>query len=313
MRASNTLLFLLLASLGVLGGCDSTTTSDHVEEVIVESYLVANEPLPPIWLTKSISIGDTFNPGAVALRNAHVVVNELDGSGSIVKSILFLEASDEPGAYHASENVLVRGGHTYRLEVDAGPSFDLVTAVTTVPDDFELIAPSATEIEYKDPEQYSMLVTQSEVVGGQSVFVFTMESLDPTLQNLIPAYFEFIFDEDYENIDSVEWTLDDLREVIRFSSPPIFEGNYEVFGDGTLRVKLPWFVVAFYGPLRVTMTVLDKNLYDFQRYQQVQQGGSTLSPGEIPNVLDHVENGRGLFASTARVSHVVNILKESTN
>ena len=155
-----------------------------------------------------------------------------------------------------------------------------------------------------------MLVTQSVVEGGQSVFVFTMESLDPTLDKLVRPYFEFLFDEEYEDIDSIEWTMEDIREFVVYSSPPIFEGNYDVYSDGTLRVKLPWFAVAFYGPLKVTMTVLDQNLYDFQRYQQVQQGGSTLSPGEIPNILDHVDNGRGLFGSTARVSHTVNILRE---
>jgi len=302
--------FPILALIALLSGCDMTSPSDHTKEVVVEAYLVANEPLPTIWLSTSLSIGSTFSADAAALLGATVVVTESDASGEILRSIPYFESEDEPGAYLAAENVAVQGGFTYGLEVNAGPELGLVTAQTRVPANFELIAPSAEEIVYKDPEQYSMLVTRSEVDQGQSVFVFTMESLEPTLQNLIPAYFEFIFDEKIEDIDSVEWSLEDFKDILVFSSPPISEGNYEVFDNGTLRVKLPWFAVAFYGPLKVTMTTLDKNLYDFQRYQQVQQGGSTLSPGEIPNVLDHINNGRGLFASTARVSHTVQILRD---
>ena len=50
-------------------------------------------------------------------------------------------------------------------------------------------------------------------------------------------------------------------------------------------------------------SAVDDNLFDFIRSQSVQQGGSTLAPGEIPNVLDHIEGGTGIFGSLARVSH----------
>jgi hypothetical protein len=309
MKKLHLIHFLTLIAFVGLSGCDSGVSSDHEDEVVVEAYLVANEAAPTVWLSRSIALGSTFNAQEAALSGATVVVHEKNEAGATVRSIPYLESADEPGAYVPTTTEVIRGGATYRLEVDAGAEYGMVTAETTVPANFELIAPSTEEIAYKDPEQYSMLVTRDDSPGAQNVFVFTMEAQDPTIYNLIPAYFEFIFDEDIEDIDSVEWTLEDFEDILVYSSPPISEGNYEVFEDGTLRVKLPWFAVAFYGPLKVTMTMLDSNLFDFQRYQQVQQGGSTLSPGEIPNVLDHIENGRGLFASTARVSHTVNIVR----
>lgn len=310
-KYSNLVAGLVLGLTLIWAGCDASSTSQHEEEIVVEAYLVVDEPLPPIWLSTSIPVNSTFSAEGTALRNANVKVFQLASNGSVAQTFDYVESVDEPGTYLSTTNAVVLGGTTYRLEVDGGPDFEIVTAETTTPAGFELIEPSTDQIEYQDPAQYSMLVTQSTVSYGQNVFVFTMETLDPTIHNLVPIYFKFIFDKDIEEIDSVEWSQEDLNDVRVFSSQPVSEGNYEVFENGTLRVKLPWFAVAFYGPLKVTMTVLDQNLFDFQRYQQVQQGGSTLSPGEIPNVRDHVQNGRGLFGSSARVSHTVTILRES--
>ena len=92
-----------------------------------------------------------------------------------------------------------------------------------------------------------------------------------------------------------------LEDVLVVESPPINEGNYEIQSDNTIDVKLPWLAVAFYGPTRTYISAIDQNLYDFIRSQDVQQGGSTLAPGEIPNVINRVDGATGLFGSYARV------------
>jgi hypothetical protein len=95
------------------------------------------------------------------------------------------------------------------------------------------------------------------------------------------------------------------------NSPIINEGNYDINQDGTLTIRLPWIAVAFFGENRLTASALDDNLYDFIRTQTVQQGGSTLSPGEIPNVIERIEGGTGVFGSFARSSYVVRITQAS--
>ena len=191
----------LLAFIVLIGGCDTVKESVHEEEIVVEAYLTVDEPLPPIWLAKSIPVNTTYSTGGTALRNATVKVHLLTASGSVERTYAYNESGDEPGAYYSLQNDVVLGGRTYQLQVDAGPEFEIVTAETTTPAEFELIAPSAEEIEYKDPAQYSMLVTQSPVPNGQSVFVFTMETLDPTIYNLVPIYFKFILDKEIEEIE----------------------------------------------------------------------------------------------------------------
>jgi hypothetical protein len=40
-------------------------------------------------------------------------------------------------------------------------------------------------------------------------------------------------------------------------------------------------------------------MYDFLRSQDVQTGGSTLSPGEIQNIRYNINGGIGIFGSMA--------------
>jgi len=295
----------------MISGCDSVSPSDHHEEMVVEAYLVGGELLPAIRLSKTIDVDDVFTSGTAAINNASLDVFLLNEDGSVEEQIEYVRTFDEPGKYLPEIDHVVHSDRTYRLEASAGSSIDAVSAETHVPQVFNLIQSSHEQIEYQDPDQWSMLVTQSQNPNRQSVFVFTIESLEPTVDNLVEPYFDFYFeDEDTDNRVGLEFDPGDLNELVKFSSQPVNEGNYEVFPDGTLRVKLPWFAVPFYGRVHVTMSTLDDNLFDFQRYQQAQQGGGLLSPGELPNVLDPVKGGRGIFGSLARVSDVVTVVRD---
>ncbi|HYE57643.1 MAG TPA: DUF4249 domain-containing protein, partial [Rhodothermales bacterium] len=137
------------------------------------------------------------------------------------------------------------------------------------------------------------------------IYLFTTESLltPPTLAEAVPFVRAFLdSDGDGRMDEDRDFTLDDLRLS---SSPLLNEANYERNPDGTLTIRLPWIAVVFYGPNRLTVSAVDDNLNDFLRSANVQQGGGTSSPGEILNILDHVENGTGVFGSYARVSRDV--------
>ena len=101
-------------------------------------------------------------------------------------------------------------------------------------------------------------------------------------------------------------TLEDLRVG---GSPILNEENYDVNPDGTLTIKYPWLAITFYGPNRIFANALDDNLYDYIRSQSIQQGGSTFSPGEIPNPLENVEGAHGVFGSYARISFDLFVLR----
>ena len=297
----------------LLSGCDTTRPSDHREELVVESYLVAGESLPPVWLSRSIDVESTWSAATVAVNGASVRIEVLAPDGSVSQVIPYDRTFDGPGKYVPTVDHTVAPGTTYRLAAEAA-GLPPIASETTVPEQFALLEVSHAAIEYLDPEQFSFLVTQSRFADRQSIFVFTIASQDPQPENLVPPYLEFFFDkEERESGDPLEFEPGEQEELARFTSPPINEGNYDILPNGALRVRLPWFAVAFYGKTDITMSVLDDNLYDFQRYQQTQQDGGLLSPGEIPNVLDPVEGGAGVFGSMARVSRTVDILRPAND
>lgn len=299
---------VLAAALLTLTACDTTTPSTHEDELVVEAYLVAEEPLPPIWLTRSLDIDADWSNSQVAVNEASVRLELLAADGSVEETFGYQRTFGAPGKYVPTADHDVLPERRYRLAAEA-PGLPAISSETQVPEAFDLLEVSHSSIEYLDPEQFSFLVTQSRFEDRQSIFVFTIAHDEPDVDTLVPAYYELLFSqEERESGEELTFSDEDYLEVQRFTSPPINEANYDILADGTLRVRLPWFAVIFYGENEITMSVLDDNLYDFQRYQQVQQNGGLLSPGEIPNVLDPIEGGAGIFGSMARVSSTVNIV-----
>ncbi len=313
-RPACALPLLLVATL-VFAGCDSTTDSIHDAEIVVESWLIAGEPLPNVYLSESVPVDAVLTGGGPPVQDADVrVIHESGGadagSPTGTEIILYEPVPGRAGAYRALTSHNVRPGATYRLEVGV-PGRAKVMAETIVPGDYDLIEVGPLDLVYRAEEQVTFRVTESELPGRSAVYVFSIEGLDPRPSNLTPLYLDLIYDLDEgDAVVDAELDVSELDEVLVNSSPPINEGSYERLPDGTLQVDLPWFAVVFYGPTRIRMSALDDNVFDFIRFRDAQAGGTTLSPGEIPNVKNHVVNGRGLFGSMTRVEATVEIRRD---
>lgn len=269
-------------------GCDSFDASEE-PIYVVEAYLIAGEPLPQLRLSRTAEIGGTYDFESVAVQGAVVHIDLLDDSSAVAERFIYREAT--PGVYRPVENGLVLPLQRYALDVRIGP-VDRLEAVTRVPGAFDVVAVNADTVVYQADEQFEVRVTESEYPGReQSFYLFTTISLDPKEEDLTPIARSLYEDQ--------ELTLEDL--AIR-GSPILNEANYERHPDGTISIRYPWLAVLFYGPTKMVVNALDDNLYDFVRTATVQQGGSTLPPGEIPNVRDHIEGGTGIFGSMARAS-----------
>jgi hypothetical protein len=284
-----------------LAGCDATDPAASEPQYVVESYQVAGENMRQVRLSRTNAIDEVYDVTRLAVRDARIEVHLLAADGSIETTTPFRERTTDPGVYVPATAILplIQPERTYRLEISFGDRPDRITAETTVPGLFYIERANADTVVYQGLQQFSLDVTKSAFPGRQSVFVFSTEALDPGLENLTPLYRDFIDPDPEATPEEIEDELDDFYIT---TSPPVNEGNYDVNANGTLTIRLPWFAVAFYGPQRVSPSAVDDNVFDFLRSQGIQQGGSTLSPGEIPNVLDHVDGGTGLFGSFARVS-----------
>jgi hypothetical protein len=275
--------------------CDPYQQDDYVEQVVVQSWLIADEPLPVVKLSRTIPIEEVYSFDRAAISNAQVEVRLLSANGQVERTYTY--AVGQPGIYAPIQgNVLVEPLRRYELLVRIAGKSD-VMAQTLVPGRFQTVSQNNTRIKYQSTEQLELEVTRSLYPGRQNYYVFTIETLDPENAELTPFYADVL-------------DANQRKDVYLNQSGILFEANTELNPvTNTLKFKLPWIGVAFYGPTRITTNAIDDAMYNFIRTKDVQLGGSTLSPGEINNVATNVSNGIGVFGSYARSSIEVIIEK----
>lgn len=300
---------LLIALVVVTTGCDTTVASRHEEEPVVEAYLAAGSVLPRVRLTTTAAIDGVYDADRLGIRAADVRIARIDGDAASRWSVAYRAVADSAGIYAPTENRTVEPGATYRLDVALADGTTL-DATTIVPGAFEIVSQSSPTVVYQGADQFETELTPSSYPGRDAIYIITIESLDPRTDRLTPFYLDAIYDiapGDPYDPDTLD--VDEIADFVKASSPPLNEANYRKMGEATLKPRLPWFSVVFYGPIRVQVSSIDDNLYDFIRFQNAQSGGSTLSPGEIPNILDGVNGGVGVFGSYTPVSSVIEVLE----
>ena len=296
------LRYCFFALLVVAGssGCDSTGTQQLDTIYVVESILVAGEPMPPLLLSRVVGIDDVYSFDSQAESGAAITIQV---TGAIANEAIVYEEADElPGLYVATEySRPVLPLHRYDLTVQPADSPELITASTLVPDTFSIVSANLTEMVYQSGEQLSMRITASDYPErDQSFFVFVTEALEAFESNLVP-FARGRYD------DGKGESLEELRIN---GSPIVNASNYDINDDETITIRYPWIGINFFGPNIVHVNVLDDNIYDFERSRSVQDTGSTFAPGEIPNPLPHISGAHGLFGSQARVSRHFTVLEE---
>ncbi len=264
---------------------------DYNELYVVEGFLVADKTFPQIRISTTARIGERYDFGDRAVDGAAVRVFELNESGTKIAAIVY-QQDIQPGVYvPVSTEETVKPGTRYALEVSGLPDPDaFITSQTYVPQRFEIVHLNTDTLRFQGPMQFEINITRGVYPGRQNIYVFTTEALDTANYPLTPLYRnEFAEDFGGESFQLI-------------SSPGIHEGNYEINDDNTINIRLPWLMIAYLGPNRISAYAIDDNIYDFYRSADVQLGGSTQSPGEIENVIYRVEGGIGLFGSMAGIS-----------
>lgn len=293
---------VLLLVVGLLG-CDATAPAPDTQ-IVVEAYLQGGAPMPPIRLTRSVETDDAYVTSKAAVRDATVEVRRLTEEGTPEETIAFSE--QEPGLYRPDAAPRVQSRTTYELAVST-PEGAQVTATTTVPDTISIAAAENTTVVYQGPNQPTFTITDPQSSRAQQeVLVLTTTSLldfgrpeSQLREELTPFYAE-----DY---DPEEDSIGVFRTT---SSGVLNEANFDRDAAGRITTRLPWISVAFYGPNEAAIHVIDDNLFDLIRSQQAQSPGGPgggLGPGEIPNVIEHVDGGTGVFGSYVRTTQQVQV------
>lgn len=286
------LLFTLLAFSLLIISCELYPQDEYEEFYVVESYLIAQNELPEVFLSTTAPVTSKYLFQDYAVANASVTIDLLEGGkDSPIEQFYSYEMdSENRGVYKPRVSHKILPSRTYRIrigDIPDDPSASII-GYTTVPDTFRTISDVPDTVVYQSNEQIELDITESVNPDRQSYFIFTTISLGPDFESFTPLYFDF-YDEDE----------DELGDYVKTSSGIVNEENFTNNSDGTITLKYPWLAVAFFGDNQIVANTIDDNIYDFIRSQSVQLGGSTLSPGEIPNVLYRLEGGIGIFGSLA--------------
>ena len=279
----------------LISGCDPYSDDSYREYVVLEAYLIAERTLPAVFLTTTLPIDQAYSFEEAAITGAAITIHLLTGDDEIESSFTYSMIS--PGVYTPTQNHTVLPRRTYKLEAEM-EGHDNIRARTTIPDTFQVTSPVPESVVYQSAEQLEVTISPNQNPGRQNVYVFNTIAEDPSIDNMTPFYRD-ILDDNGNN-------LDDFKNN---SSNLINEANFDVTDDGSIRLSFPWIAVAFYGGNQIVANSLDSNTFDFIRSQDVQLGGSTLSPGEIPNAIYQVDGGIGVFGSLAADTIVTNILR----
>lgn len=291
-------LILITASLLIFASCDITNQDEYEELAVLEAYLIAGRELPVVRVSKTLPADVEYSFDEAGLAGALVIITILDENGEREQQFLYEPALSEPGFYlPPPTDHTVEAERTYRIEVSFSDRDEELTAETRIPEQVKVINEVRESVVYQSDEQVEIILSAAQN-GDRKVYLFDSISLEPSEENLTPFY-RAAFENDNVDID----------ELISNSSGLINEGNFTFLDDGSISLKFPWIGAAFYGETLIVTNSVDAGLSDFIRSQSVQLGGSTLPPGEIPNLIYNVEGGIGVFGSISSDTVQTRILR----
>ena len=312
---------LLLVLALSLAACDGTLDDDLDPQIVVSASLGAGDALPTVYLSRVSPLLEPYDPGALTVAGATVTVTLLAADGSDEQTVEYIGGGG--ASYVPAERPTVLPGRTYRLDVVAGQ--DRLTALTTVPRLVELVAPPPTSVALGAGQGPEVRVTRTSTPERPARFVLSTKALAPVSFQQVnvggetryrsvefspdapryfptPIYRRFLDCEtEAEGTLLCEQNPDDVGIGVG-TSPVLNEDGYRDLGDGSIVIQVPFLAFGYFGPTEIQLTSIDQALEDFVEGQAVQGGGSTLSPGEIPNIETNVEGGLGVFGSFSRVT-----------
>lgn len=282
-------IILIIGIIFIAIGCNRYSQNSYKKQYVVQSYMVAQHTLPFVSVATTIRATSKYNYDSTAVNDANVSIFLLDNNGNKVRDYTY-SLSNFPGIYISNNSIAkVKPRRKYQLHITFNNNSNVINAYTTVPDTFHHVNSIPDTVVYQQKQPIEVTMTPSYYPGRQNIYVFTVQAADTSKNLLTPFYLDRV--KSNKNVTASEFAKN--------SSGIINQSNYSLNSDGTLTLKIPWLGFAFYGYNKIVTNAIDNNLYDFIRSQSVQTGGSTIPPGQIQNIINHVTGGIGVFGSIA--------------
>jgi len=283
-------LFLCAACTIIgLSSCEDPVAFDYIPEYAVEAYLLVDEPIKEIMITKSQPVADSFVYENSIVKNAKVSIirNQKD-----TLNLEFVD-SERGGEYrYPNGQELVEPSTRYDLLVLL-PDGKRITGTTFTPERVKWVTPPRSVLQYPTdtlnlfaPDSLSISWTQ---VQGIPEYLIVITSLD-TLgygQYLNPP------------------TADSNRKIFRFfrrnpDNPRLRNMTLYGFFQGT-KAPVVWTAFRWYGKHKLGIVAPDQN---FLKWFKAGWGGN-----QYDYRLASVTGGLGVFGSGSYVEQEIFLLK----
>lgn len=273
----------IIATSFVIAGCEDSPVTPFIPEYVVQGFLIVDEPIGGITVSRSRAVTDSFSARASAVTDAQVEIITGDTSYALV-----YRSDTALGDYHLPDtSIRVQPATIYRLRVRTTDGTTM-TSATLTPDRIEWIRRPADTVTYPVDRQRTPL----------------SEDLRMSWTTTLRAS-QYIIR---------QRTLDTINYGI-YLNPPTDEQNSVVpdrrFGRSLTRwslapatnMILPFSVFRWHGPHEISIYAPEENLLDWFRLTRLQQ-----QVGYDP-ILANMEGGLGSFGSAAMVRTYVFVRK----
>ena len=291
-------LSLLLASIlliscsterqvGDLFGASSEPT------LVVDALLLVDQPLPPIYLRRTLAPNASYNAEKTGVNNANITVIQGD------HRFTYQAVPDTPGHYLPPLNPpLVHPQTVYHLDIKADGS--VLTATTTTPArltidravllDKETLSVVRQLKTFKEVGEEAYTTPENRLVHLDGLVELWLAPINPIAYQLALINIEtdsaFLFDTDFLQDDA----QDDFER--QGASPPL-----DIL-DG--RARLPWFAVSFSGRHLFKVFALEQNWFDYARSNPENSFlGGGLAGDNFERPIFNIKGGIGLFGAAS--------------
>lgn len=280
MRLLRPLTVLMLALVTV--GCEDPVPTDYRPEVVMQAFLIVDEPIRDIQLYWSQPMTDSFSYQRAMIRDAEIWVVE----GAARYPLRFVD--DSTGGHYEGldSTVLIMPMTSYRVEARIGSN--IVTGTTTTPDRIAWIKDLPPELDYPGRENELLPVDSLKVrwtiPAAGTEYVLRMTCLD-TLN--YGTYLTPPTDEQNGRIREREF-VDDDEPLSRLPVRLAFVQAPDVFS---------WAAFKYFGRHELSVYAGDRNFVNW--FKQI------TFTRQYNELLNSVSGGIGVVGSASVVHDTV--------
>lgn len=262
-------------------GCEETPTAEsYGREVVISGTLTSGSNIDTIKVTWTGEVDKLYDTKNLAISDAVVIVKGVDVA--FYDSLIY--DPTVPGRYYSTDDTKkIQPAKTYELYVKTfTPESRIVTATTTVPDSFSIVAATVNS---GDTIRYNLLAPVHSFSWSASrlysTYLPTISYLDSGAVIIPKIFHQDTLSKDFRKPDKVGY---------RIGLPP-YQQNTD----------LPWIFLSYYGNVQFDVYAIDYNYNDFINQIIPAQGG------ELKEIRYRVKGGLGIFGSRTQAKNPIKI------